>query len=311
MEPRSGEKRKYDYRQGPYSKKPRYDNKPHHQKNGNGVSRQATHVVTLPDPLPQLPPISEELTKSTFTHKSQAPNDVSKSYDRLEWLGDAYIEVASTRLIFARYKNLPTGRSCDVREMLVKNETLSQYSLAYGFDKRININPSSKPTDGTSLIKLHGDIFEAYVGAIIQSDPIKGFEIAEDWLAALWEPLLKDVQGEAPNMVWKDELRRKIGSKGVKLNYVDERPAIIGRGIETYFIGVYLTGLGYDNQHLGSGQALNKKEAGMQAAAAALSNHPLIDELIVKKAKLDEERQAERDKEALNGDAQEINIQEA
>lgn len=219
------------------------------------------------------------------------------SYERLEFLGDAYIEIIASRLIWSHYKNLQPSRMSSIREMLVKNETLSEYSIAYGFDKKIDITPASYPTQRPAVIKLHGDVFEAYIAAIVVSDPVNGFETAESWLTKLWEPLLTDVQTEPANMKIKDELMAKIGGKGIKLDYVEEKPMVRGKGIETYFMGVYLTGYGYDNQHLGSGHGLTKRAAGMEAARKALNNHPLIDDLIAKKKAQLEVQAAEKAKE--------------
>jgi ribonuclease-3 len=55
-------------------------------------------------------------------------------------------------------------------------------------------------------------------------------------------------------------------------------------GMQTYYIGVYLTGWGWQDQHLGSGSGLNKAIAGDEAANRALQNSPLIDQVAAAKA---------------------------
>ena len=308
MDRRYQEKRRHDgdhYQQFP--KKPRFDNQSYSQSpkaNGqnNGVSRHAKITVELPNPLPTLPPVTPQYEDSAFTHVSRAIKG-KKSYERLEFIGDAEIELAASHLIHSRYPDIEPGRMSSIREMMVKNETLAEYSLAYGFDKRISIEPGARPTNRVHQLKLHGDVFEAYVAAVVFSAPdlIKGRQLLQNWLIELWGPLLRTVQGEPPNTTAKDDLKKRIGSKGVMLNYVEERPVIHGKGIETYFVGVYLTGLGYDNQHLGSGKALSKKAAGMEAALSALKNHPLIDELIAKNAKILEEQRLQKEREEAGG----------
>ncbi|KAI9872215.1 MAG: hypothetical protein M1823_008232, partial [Watsoniomyces obsoletus] len=177
------------------------------------------------------------------------------------------------------------------------NETLSEFSLAYGFDKRLNIDPSSRPESSKNThIKLNGDVFEAYVAAVVLSDPREGFEKAEDWLTKLWEPKLKTVSVKPPDEQSKGELQKRIGAKGVRIEYKDERSAIIDKkhGIETYFMGVYLTGWNYENKRIGNGHGLSKKAAGMAAAKNALENTAIIEDCVAKKARSQAEQAEEK-----------------
>jgi len=143
--------------------------------------------------LPPLPPIlSPALESAAFTHASLC-NPNTPSYERLEFLGDAYIELIATRLIYPAFPTLTPGRMSQKRELLVKNETLAEYALAYGFDKRARL-----PRDffglgsrrGKLWTKTMGDLFEAYVAAVVLSDPKGGFETVEAWLTELWREKL-------------------------------------------------------------------------------------------------------------------------
>ena len=83
----------------------------------------------------------------------------------------------------------------------------------------------------------------------------------------------------------KQELAKKILAAGVKINYVDEKPMVLDKkaGLQTLFVGCYLTGWGWENQHLGSATGTNRVTAGNEAARKAMENRPLIDEIIAKK----------------------------
>lgn len=238
-----------------------------------------------PSTLPPLPPILDKALESVaFTHPGSLSCDtaskVNISYDRLEFLGDAYIELMATRIIFPRFPRLAAGRLSQQREMLVKNETLAEYALAYGFDVKAKL-PSTYNTPGKDNRKLWlktlGDIFEAFVAAVIISDPEQGFQIVEAWLAALWESKLGSQKREDTETVdpkAKMHLAAKLMGKGIKLNYRDEAAPVEIRqeGKLIFQIGVYLTGWGWEDQHLGSGKGLNKQEAGQKAAADAMAN---------------------------------------
>ncbi|RAK98055.1 ribonuclease III [Aspergillus ibericus CBS 121593] len=237
--------------------------------------------------LPTLPPILDNILESAvFTHPGVS-NNIGATYDRLEVLGDAYIELISTKLIWNRFQDIPSGRISQIRELLVKNETLSNYATMYGLDRRASVPPDylKQPR---RWVKTKADIFEAYVAAVVLSDPINGYCVAEEWLSKLWLPKIEQFGQQKSSLQAKESLAKKIMGKGIKLKYVDEHPPVQGgRGLQTYFIGVYLTGWGWDHKHLGSGQGSSKAIAGDEAAEKALLNESLIDEIMeAKKAHL-------------------------
>lgn len=248
------------------------------------------------DLLPPLPLIRDEaLERATFRHQGLQHEyvEVNKdtgikemSYDRLEVLGDAYIEIAATRLIWDTFPTLPAGRISQIRETLVKNETLAEFSSKYGFDMRVAIPIEiSRASETKKWTKVKGDIFEAYVAAVVLSNPSDGYEQVENWLTHLWMPKIRShaPSAPAPLLRAKQELAKKVLGKGVKLAYIDERPpAKLEGGMVTWYIGVYLTGWGWVDQHLGSGKGLSKVNAGNEAAMEALGNE-LLDEITTRK----------------------------
>lgn len=259
-----------------------------------------------PSTLPPLPPIlSESLTLVPFTNpgylNGSAASKLHTTYDRLEFLGDAYIEVIATRLVFTLFPNLPAGRLSQHREFCVKNETLSEYAHAYGFDKRARLPVHITKAERKLWTKTMGDIFEAYVAAIIMSDPDTGFQTAETWLTALWQDKLSPRQSkpafetQTADPGAKHSLGSKLLSKGIKLEYVEESPPteIRDQGKLIFHLGVYLTGWGWQNQHLGSGSGLSKSVAGAMAASEA-SKNPLTEKINDVKKAFDANLAAER-----------------
>ncbi|EXJ67607.1 uncharacterized protein A1O5_08953 [Cladophialophora psammophila CBS 110553] len=291
--PEFDRKRKFEGDRHHRPKKPHRDNsKP---SNHNSPQTPTNHG------LPPLPQIHDKYRSVVFTHPSQAPSNVHASYDRLEFLGDAYLELFATQIIFDRFPHLDPGKMSQIRETLVRNETIGQYASLYGLDKQIQSYKQFQNQAPHAWLKIKGDIFEAYVAAVILSDA-DAAGLAKKWLHELWEPKLQAAlaANDGPSKKSKEELAKRILAKGIKINYVDEKEPIVhyGQGKETYFIGVYLTGWGWDNQYLGSGKGASRVEAGQAAAAAALNNRPLIDEIAAKKA----EAYFQRDKEAVKKD---------
>ena len=248
-----------------------------------------------PQDLPPIPPIDKELSKTVFTHQSVVSKldmaNPAASYERLEFLGDAYIELMATRLIWDKFKDLPAGRLSQLREVLVKNETLGNIAVMYGLDKRI-VTTSGVKTNLKQWTKVKGDVIEAYVAAIVEADNEvggTGFLTAQRWLHQLWTPQLEGVMVEKkmPNLNAKDALSRKVVSRGVQVEYLEQRPIkTFKAGQQIYHMGAFLTGWGYEKQLLATGEGFSKTGAGNRAAENALHS-PLVKQLAARKRESD------------------------
>lgn len=145
--------------------------------------------------LPPLPPVLDPtLERESLTHAGVLKKPGERSYEHLEWLGDAYLYLMSTAYIFLTFPHLKHGDMSHLREVLVRNATLKDYSIHYGLDKRIILPEEYAPNGregGTKASardrsKILGDVFEARVAAIILSDPTSGVANTASWLKAVW-----------------------------------------------------------------------------------------------------------------------------
>ncbi|KAI0390057.1 ribonuclease III [Xylariaceae sp. FL0594] len=151
--------------------------------------------------LPPLPPVLDPvLEKASRTHSGMATALGEMSYEKLEWIGDAYLYLMSSAFITQTFPNLPTGRCSQLRERLIKNDALSEFTVGYGIDKRARLPSEFQPggrlaAGGTSASmkerkKILGDLFEAYVAAAILGDA-GGLERVAVWIKPLWSTTLK------------------------------------------------------------------------------------------------------------------------
>jgi ribonuclease-3 len=288
---------------------------------------------TIPTTLPLLPKVLDPtLEASAFIHLGLGSGAVTDlSYERLEFVGDAYIYLISTLLISQTFPHFTPGKSSQMRERLVKNLTLADYSRQYGFDKRARL-PRELTGDSLLPVKEHektkalGDIFEAYVAAVILSDPADGVGRATDWLKGVWAmTIAKDIilqersDFKMDSPMWrlrgsaepvqeisaktqhvpknaKEQLQKLIGSKGIKITYRDAAAEAKdpNNKLALFTVGVYLDGWGEKDRMLGSGNANGKKDAGMKAAQMALNNHKLLRTYIEKKKVFDAQQEQER-----------------
>ncbi|GAM86757.1 hypothetical protein ANO11243_047760 [Dothideomycetidae sp. 11243] len=175
---------------------------------GNTVPRKPFILPELPAILPG------QYSDVWYVHRSVS--DVVSSnasrelnYERLEFLGDSYLSIFASTLIFSRFPHLLPGQQSTLRQALVCNDTLMRFSRAYGFDKIVQVTGTDltgfgleaalrnhTPLKGNKgLNKILADVFEAYVAAAILSDAERGFRKVEKWLTELWTPILLENQG--------------------------------------------------------------------------------------------------------------------
>ncbi|KAI7775955.1 hypothetical protein LA080_006067 [Diaporthe eres] len=283
-----------------------------------------SEVAKNPPPLPAI--LDPALETASFTHAGVARGE--RSYEQLEWLGDAYLYLISTAYIYMTFPHLPHGDMCHIREVLVRNSTLREYSLHYGFEKQAKF-PSeygisgrqggTKATD-KERAKVLGDIFEAHVAAIILSDPIRGVSRTAKWLKELWSTTIskqikKDAQPQpslvAPVMgaassaashadlkAAKQQLSALLALSNPRVNItyksVDESRTLRDplTNLVLYKQAVYLEGYG-ESKELGTGTAKKKSDANDLAALNALKNKKLMNVYKEKKRLALESREAQ------------------
>lgn len=242
--------------------------------------------------------MDREIETAVFTHRGI---DSVCNYERYEWLGDAYLEMIATVLIFRTFSDTAAGRCSQIREQLVRNSTLSEYYRLYKMERRSRFPREVDQLRSKELSKIQGDIFEAYVAGVVLSDPVNGVSTVTAWLKALWGRTIKDQirkneeamtfnvaktadpagasSGDGKkNLQPKERLAQMIVVRGIRLRYEDIPGAKKDKnlGLPLFSVGVYLDGWGETNKLLGWGTALGKKEAGQKAATMAMENKKLI-----------------------------------
>lgn len=221
------------------------------------------------------------------------------SYDRLEWLGDAYSEMISSALLFSTFGRASPGRLSQLRELVICNSNLGKYAAKYDLMQRVDLSEEFRNSKDAK--KIPGDVFEAYVAAVILSDPENGLRRAGEWLKALYSMTLKDQirelsrkpqmrhivemdsEQKAPTdeeVLPKQKLSTLIAVQGVKLRYEDDKGGPkkdkYNKRLNVFTVNLYLDGWGEKNKWLGKGTDLNKKVAGQKAAQMALDNAALM-----------------------------------
>ncbi len=204
----------------------------------------------------------EELLLQALTHTSfdneQKVNRVG-NYERLEFLGDAILEMFSSEYLFRNCPKLNEGALTKTRASLVCESALAFCSRQKGINEFIRLGKGEENTGGRERDSIISDVMEAILGAIYLDG---GMEPSRQYVA---EIILRPQQGEVMKKDNKSLLQEII--QGVIRKEFHYEVESIGEGTDILFKArVYL-----EEDLIGEGEGHSKKAAQQEAAGAAIA----------------------------------------
>ena len=207
----------------------------------------------------------EALTHSSYAHEQNASAPVS--YQRLEFLGDAVLQLIVSQTLMQRFPQLPEGHLTRLRAELVKGETLAVLAEKWQLGPQLLLGRGEQgPQPAPAIL---ADALEALLGAVyLDSHSRCGLEAAQNLVERLFAAPLATLHPQAmdPRMALNNRTFQEAHSP----------PAYRLLGISgpphrrTYEMAVILS----DGRIGGKGQGASKKLAARQAALAALQEEP-------------------------------------
>lgn len=119
------------------------------------------------------------LLETAFTHTSYANEHrllkISHN-ERLEFLGDAVLQLTISRYLFDKYPQKAEGDLSKMRSMIVREESLAGFSRNCHFDRYIKLGKGEEKSGGRQRDTILGDLFEAFLGALLLDAGLKAVE---------------------------------------------------------------------------------------------------------------------------------------
>lgn len=205
---------------------------------------------------------NKDLLHVALSHTSYANETKNEqSNERIEYLGDAVLELISSEYIYKTYPNLPEGEMTKTRAYAVCEDSLARVANKYDFSEYLLVGKCEAKVNGKYRNSILADAVEAVIGAIFLD---AGIEKAKDFILPNIIPQIEDYIKNG-NKDYKTQLQEKLQVHGdVKIEYklVEEK----GPDHEKIFVvEVYC-----NDKLLGKGEGRSKKEAEMRAAQTAL-----------------------------------------
>ncbi len=108
--------------------------------------------------------LDEALTQASYVNEH--PNQGLKFYERIEFLGDAVLQLIVSEYIFKRYPEMPQGKLTRLRAAMVCETSFSQFARECHFDQYIRLGKGEEKGGARNRSSLLCDIFESFVGAL-------------------------------------------------------------------------------------------------------------------------------------------------
>lgn len=204
-----------------------------------------------------------ELLINALTHSSCAyeMGDMSRSNERMEFLGDAVLDFVVGEAIFRRFPDMPEGRMTELRAAAVCEKALAEFAAQIKLNEYIMLGRGEEQAHGERRPSILSDAFEAVVAAVYLDG---GMEAAGNFVLPFVSAYLvekKDTGAKDYKTVLQEIVQR---NKGEQLSYElleESGPA----HDKTFTIAVML-----NSNVIGKGSGHSKKEAAQAAAKEAL-----------------------------------------
>lgn len=184
--------------------------------------------------------------------------------ERMEFLGDAVLELVVTDFLFHKYPEKPEGELTAIRSALVNTVSLSEASTKLGVNDYLLMSKGEAKDTGRARQYILANAFEAFIGALYID---QGYSVAQKFVA---EQLFAKTEEIVEKKLWQDaksrfqELAQEHSNLTPTYNTLSQEGPDHDR---VFTVGVFL-----GKEKIGEGKGRAKQEAEQEAALAAITS---------------------------------------
>lgn len=228
----------------------------------------------------------KRLLEVAFVHKSYVnEHEEEEDYnERLEFLGDAVLELAVTDFLYRKYPNHPEGELTNWRSALVKGKNLAKVARKLDLGKFLMLSRGEEITGGREKEYILANTMEALIGAIYLD---KGYDKANEFIMQQIVALLEDIIAKGLHIDAKSRVQEITQER---LNLTPEYELLEEAGPDhdkLFVMGIY-----FGKKLAGQGSGSSKQEAEQEAARNAMTK-----EGWTKQDEVEAETEKEKEKE--------------
>ncbi len=215
---------------------------------------------------------NKKLLEQAFIHRSYInENNGSKlsHNERLEFLGDAVLELIITDYLYHKYPDRDEGELTAYRSALVNAVTIGETAQELGMNDYLLLSKGEAKDSGRARSYILANTYEAYIGAVYLD---QGYDVARDFIK---KTLFDKINTIVAQKLWRDP-KSLVQEKAQEYLGVTPSYKVIseaGPDHDKHFtVGVFFT-----DTHIASGKGKSKQEAEQDAARAGLEIQNWID----------------------------------
>ncbi|MCY3796855.1 MAG: ribonuclease III [Chloroflexi bacterium] len=205
--------------------------------------------------------LTQALTHRSFVNENEGDGDGSDN-ERLEFLGDAVIDLIVADMLFRKYPHVDEGELTQLRAALVKTESLAHLGRNCRLGEFLRIGHGEELTGGRGRLTILCRAFEAVIGAIYLD---QGMDSVVDFVLPPLLALLDDIIKEGAHIDARSELQERIQAR---LNITPDYRVTGAEGPEHE--KEFRVEVAIGDRLIGSGIGGSKRAAAREAARAAL-----------------------------------------
>ena len=204
----------------------------------------------------------KRLLAISLTHSSYAYENAVQSNERLEFLGDAALEMASSLYLYKRFPELPEGDLTKLRAAAVCESSLARAARSIGLGEKLLLGKGESATGGRERDSILSDALEAVIGAAFLDDGVQCVCDLIERLFADYITELYSTRGFGDYKTSLQELLQRDSQVSITYNIISEQGPDHSK--------LFTSEVRHGQNVLGIGSGKSKKEAEQQAAYEAL-----------------------------------------
>lgn len=214
----------------------------------------------------------KNLLKQAFTHRSyinENPGEKSSHNERLEFLGDAVLELIVTDFLYKKYPQYTEGELTALRSALVNAIIISEIAGDIGMNEYLLLSKGEAKDNGKARQYILANTYEALIGAMYLD---QGYEVTNKFIEKTILPKTSEIVNKK---LWRDA-KSLVQEKAQE--FVNVTPAYkvlheSGPDHDKHFtVGIY-----FAKELIAEGKGKSKQEAEQKAALAALKTRNWMD----------------------------------
>jgi ribonuclease-3 len=204
----------------------------------------------------------QAVTHGSYTYENRQAG--REDNQRLEFLGDAVLELAISDFFYRKYRHFSEGELTKLRAAVVCEPSLARVARGLGIGSCLLMGRGEERSGGRDRPSILADSFEALLGAVYLD---QGVERASKFAVEQLLPVVEDVLDGRADRDYKTELQEMVQQQSS-----EQVQYIILKEEGPDHDKLFTAGVVFRNRVVGRGRGRSKKEAEQRAAREALAN---------------------------------------